>query len=749
MSTKTSFKRIALVAASALAIAGFSAVPASAAVTAGNLSGSDTTLYVAAGTEITTPVVVTSTTGAATSATSITITPTVSGPTGSAIAVGEPGVEKVGIDTPVATTTTALAATINLYTNTVSAGVQTLAWSSGTAPAIASAETVGTLRFKSATSGRYVVTLTIAGAGTATNSTIVVYVNGANGTVGTAGTGSKALTATVGGQAAFKYTTPNGTATGTIYQIQSSGVGSIVGATGLLTDNSTAENPVPYNGTAGDFSAGAKWTTATNTTSHVGTFTLQSTTAGTQTVSITKIDPATGAPTAVTSVTVTWNSGTSLNLTTLQVSVLPGDDAANCTIANKANAAHGTVTQVPATDQTNSAAADADLCVLAINGSGTAITLSSLSVAAAGSGLIANDVITNTTWGLASVSTDLDGVAQFNLAGSLIPGKGTYTVSAKALNADGTTYTTLTGTASVNFTDSAVLTATITQSVYALDADAAATTVATFKLLDKNAFAISSGSTGTGNLLVDSDNAATVTIDTQAETDALATAVTVSTATSVTSAGVVTAGIIQVDCAAAKYEKMTIWLGYGTSTVFSNKIVVYCSESAAHTFVLGAAGASVGEQQSVTATATAGITGHLDYPVADATTATFSTTQGTLSSTTAVAFENGVATVKFNAPLIGGPVTITALPSAVSATSVITITAGVSSTITIEGDSTASLALDAANAATDAANNAYDEAQNATQAASDALAAVTALAAQVKSLIAMVKKLTAAVAKLK
>jgi hypothetical protein len=68
---------------------------------------------------------------------------------------------------------------------------------------------------------------------------------------------------------------------------------------------------------------------------------------------------------------------------------------------------------------------------------------------------------------------------------------------------------------------------------------------------------------------------------------------------------------------------------------------------------------------------------------------------------------------------------------------------------TVEGDATASLALDAANAATDAANNAYDEAQNATQAASDALAAVTALAAQVKSLIASVKKLTAAVAKLK
>jgi hypothetical protein len=94
------------------------------------------------------------------------------------------------------------------------------------------------------------------------------------------------------------------------------------------------------------------------------------------------------------------------------------------------------------------------------------------------------------------------------------------------------------------------------------------------------------------------------------------------------------------------------------------------------------------------------------------------------------------------APSLGGDFTITGT-SGNAAASKITATA------TVESDSTASLALDAANAATDAANNAYDEAQNATQAASDALAAVTALAAQVKTLIASVKKLTAAVAKLK
>ena len=93
------------------------------------------------------------------------------------------------------------------------------------------------------------------------------------------------------------------------------------------------------------------------------------------------------------------------------------------------------------------------------------------------------------------------------------------------------------------------------------------------------------------------------------------------------------------------------------------------------------------------------------------------------------------------APAIGGDLLVTATGTDAAATAL-------SAMISVDGDNSSSLALDAANAATDAANNAYDEAQNATQAASDALAAVTALARQVKSLIASVKKLTKSVAKL-
>jgi hypothetical protein len=118
-------------------------------------------------------------------------------------------------------------------------------------------------------------------------------------------------------------------------------------------------------------------------------------------------------------------------------------------------------------------------------------------------------------------------------------------------------------------------------------------------------------------------------------------------------------------------------------------------------------------------------------------------------------FVNGVVTDTFYAPYASGTLVISALIGS-STTALSAAVAALAGKKTLDAsaeitsaDNSASLALDAANAATDAANNAYDEAQNATQAASDALAAVTALAAQVKSLIAMVKKLTAAVAKLK
>jgi hypothetical protein len=128
----------------------------------------------------------------------------------------------------------------------------------------------------------------------------------------------------------------------------------------------------------------------------------------------------------------------------------------------------------------------------------------------------------------------------------------------------------------------------------------------------------------------------------------------------------------------------------------------------------------------------------------------FSTSQGLTSTLfgTTLHFVNGVATATFYAPYNSGTLTAnalggsstTVLGSAIQALAGVTALTATTS-ITAVGGGDASLALDAANAATDAANNAYDEAQNATQAASDALAAVKALAVQVKALIALVTKI--------
>jgi hypothetical protein len=671
-----SLKKVSAVAVASLGFGLLSVVPAQAtvatvaALTTVDGDATSSIVYTTVGTQVLTDVYALTTTET-TEADTLTITPTItSQPAGNTLSVGTAGSGKVGMTTTgtlganVATTAAA-----DKHTLAVSAGVATLVWSSGTIPAFAenSEQVVGQLSVTPTTAGRYVIAITPSGA-TTTNTAVslVIYASGANGTVGTAGVGTAALTAQQGGQAEMTYTFPNGASVGTIYRFQSTGVGSIIGATGKQTDNSTAMNPVPYNGTTGDFSAGASWTTASVTTSGTATLTLNSSTAGTQTVSVTRIDATTGSPVAVSSLTVTWTAATSLNLTTLQVSTLPGDDSGNCTVANKANVAHNSVTRVAASDVANDSATDADICVIALDGNGIAKTLSSLSVTTAGPGLVALTALGGsaaTTYGLGSASADLDGQAQFNTAGSLLSGATTFLVTAKALTTDGVTSTTLTGSVTVNFIDSKVATATLTQLKFALDDGEAAVAVANFELTDKATQKMAGGATS--NLLVDSDIASTLVVDAAGETDSSA-GVTVSTATSVSASGTVTKGVISVDCTATAYEKLTIWMHFESNTVPSNKITVFCTNDTVKTLVIGAVNATAGTSQSVTATATAGITGKADYPTADSATATFSALTGSLSSTSAVNFKNGVATVTYGTPSTSGVATIKVVPSDVA-----------------------------------------------------------------------------------
>lgn len=317
------------------------------------------------------------------------------------------------------------------------------------------------------------------------------------------------------------------------------------------------------------FSDGASWNA--DDSSETATVTLTSSTAGTSVVTLAKIDASTGVKSSFGTVTITWVAATTLDLASIQVSTLPGDDTANCTVANKANAAHNSVTSVPASDQTNDAAADVDLCVIALNGAGAAKTGVSISVAVAGVGLVAGAAV-------ASSSSDADGLHQANITGSLVSGSGVFNVTVTSANGDGTTTTTKTGSVTVSFRDSKASTIVLTQSVVAIDEAAGATTVATYSIKDKNSATIAGGSTGA--LLADSDIASTTTIDVAGETDATAV-VAVGSALTVTALGAASSGTgtITVDCAATTYEKIEIWMQLESDAVKSNKITVYCTQA--------------------------------------------------------------------------------------------------------------------------------------------------------------------------
>ena len=224
-----SLKKVAVVAVASLGFGLLSVVPVQAAVATTavvELDASDAstaTLYTTAGTEVTLPIYLQAAT-AADAAQTITLTPTISSqPAGDTLSVGTAASGKVGMTTAgTLGAGIALTATANKWTAAVSSGVQTLTFSSGLTTAMPdnSEQVVGTFSITPTTAGRYVVVLTPTGTASNTAATITVYAAGASGTVGTSGVGTAAITAQVGGQAAFTYTFPDATPTGTIYQVQ-------------------------------------------------------------------------------------------------------------------------------------------------------------------------------------------------------------------------------------------------------------------------------------------------------------------------------------------------------------------------------------------------------------------------------------------------------------------------------------------------------------------------------------------------
>jgi len=304
MSTKTTFKRVALVAVAALGFGMLSVAPSSAAATAAGttVSSANTNTY----TDSTTPV-----TAGTTLTWDLKVTPDdalVSGDTGTATYTVAAGPAAKAITS----TCTFTAATVTNLTITVSAAATGTFSYSATGAVSAAAVTIGTASCPSTIGGLYTVTSTgtftpTGGSSAATAATApgtakatgAIYVSGGNISQGLTRSTTTG-TASVGGAATALFTLP--THTTNAYNIVSSGVGSISTVSGDASSTITR-----VNGTTADYSAGGIITAASSALT-TATVTLTSAVAGVQTLTLSATNATTGVVTKVSEVTVTWGS---------------------------------------------------------------------------------------------------------------------------------------------------------------------------------------------------------------------------------------------------------------------------------------------------------------------------------------------------------------------------------------------------------------------------------------------------------
>jgi len=719
MSTKTSFKRIALVAASALAIAGFSAVPANAAAinitsTATGATASTVSTPGASGTAIT------STINVVQAAVSTTATHVI----GSTYTLTDPN----GTDVTASAVFSNVGAAVGGVTPSNTANVYAF---SIAVDATAATKAVGSVTFTPTMGGVYLLKYTTVNTTLATDTNTVItagtagtyYVSGAGASVSVTGKGTSAATAVTGGIASVKFGT-KAHASGDVYNLTSSGVGTIqTVAAGTNTPT------VAGIASASDYNAGARVTTSADTNFNDVTATVASSVAGVQTLTWTALSASTGAPTVVATATITWgaaptaagtvsaaNSTSILSTDILTPFVGTTDEVISA--INTANARAATIRVVLNDTQATPAVIATKAVTATITGSG----LLGGSIGTGTTLAYTDATVTGTIGRSITVNTDALGQAFFGVFADGSSGTGTITI---------TQGTTVVSTEKVTFYG------------------AVASIKATVK---KN---VLEGATTTGALDVIAYDANSVVVPSVGITVTSGTTATIASFTETTSsAAEVVAGtaVVDVTGVATKFGPVVLTIKDTATGLISTTATVNvgAAEAATVTATLDAASYAAGDKVTLTLTA-------LDAngaPVGDfaGTANSLSiTTNGAVQGTmpTSAVFALGKFVTTFYAPLVAANLTVNVKLATGAAWATALDDTTIVASATIEGDSTASLALDAANAATDAANNAYDEAQNATQAASDALAAVTALAAQVKSLIASVKKLTAAVAKLK
>jgi len=305
MSTKTSIKRIAAVAALALTLGGFSAVSAFAGpLTAVVVKSANTNTYtdgttpIAAGTALTFDLKIT-TTGDLANGDNGTSTYTVNaGPAPKDITSTCTFAAATVTNLTIAVTTAATGKFTYTATGAVAAGTITLGTAScpSTIGGLYTVASAGTAALADAT----VITPTVTAPGVA-KSTGAVYVSGGNVSQGITRSTTTG-TASVGGSATAIFTLPTHLAGDIFYVLPAAGgVGTITSAAatvGALTR---------YNGSTSDYSAGVIDTTA-DTALDTVTVIANSAVAGVQTLNLVAINSSTGVATTKSTVTITWGS---------------------------------------------------------------------------------------------------------------------------------------------------------------------------------------------------------------------------------------------------------------------------------------------------------------------------------------------------------------------------------------------------------------------------------------------------------
>jgi trimeric autotransporter adhesin len=772
MSTKTSIKRIALVAVAALGFGMVSTVSA-------NASAGDITMtydFTATG-STTTPVVGSAVVIPVTLATSSVTTDT-TGATATLTATLTTKPTNSALDTESATTASVSTnafptdeATMAATASTASVGAKLTA-TVVAAAATQSATVVGSFGFTPDTAGKYVLTLAVAdtnatGGGTTTSAittdTVEIIVGGASLVQASTGLGTASGTQNVGSQSAAAFFLPAASTTTSIYQVTATGA-NIVGAYRGTAD---AANANTYTSTTGivkqdgtTFNSGITYTGQATVTAVTGSsdatdaliIQFTSATAGAATVTLKSINATTGALSTVSSVTVSYGAVPVIS-PSLSTAYLGQGNA--CATSAETTAIR--VAKTAGVALTSTSTTGATLCVNLKNTSGSAILGQAVSVSVSGPGLITlasgnGTGSTGTVRAASLTATAMESSSQVvvGISADGTAGAGTITLTAggvviatKVVNFYGSV-ASLTATQNYKIARSG-RTATSTVSSYTLgsstssdtgltvatspavtivakDADgnvvpgvtvladiADSTVLSAVNVTEAAGTALTIGSAGAGNFI--SNVVAAI-----GGVSGKSTTVTYKTAHPTVAGTYISATPVTFTLGGSKYlGKVTMKLNQDSYTPGEKMVLTFTAKDASGNAVYdGAAQSAATANKAVSGAEMSGVYVDGELVIGD--------------------------DELLYAPSVSGAFSITAFDGTDAlGVSTVTASAAVESGAAEAAQDAANEATDAANAATDAANAAAEAADAATAAAQDAQAAVAELATKVASLMAGIK----------